>query len=145
MTRWAQGGIALSTFGVLMLLIGLYPGLTGVQPTPGVGMLQLTTILSGFALFIFGALIYVKYTFYARQTPTLMQSIGSRLAMTGLLLAALAGLADVLGYGSHGAQMEEPNLFGALQATGIITSYVVSCVGVLVYALGGTKKEDDKE
>jgi hypothetical protein len=143
MARWAQAGIALSTLGLLMLLIGLYPGLTGIQPTPGVGMLQLVPILLGFALFIFGALIYVKYTFYTKQILTLTQSIGIRLAMTGLLLAALAGLADVLGYGSHGAQMEEPNLFGALQATGIITSYALACLGVLVYALGGRQKEDE--
>lgn len=142
MTRLIQVGIGISAIGLLLLLIGLFPGLTGIKPTPGVGMLQLITMLSGLTFFIFGALMYVKYTFYSKQPSTLIQMIGTRLAMTGLLLSALVGLADVLGYGSHGAQMAEPNVFGTLQAIGIIASYTVSCLGVLVYALGGTRKED---
>lgn len=142
MTRLIQVGIGISTIGLLLLLIGLFPGLTGLEPTPGVGMVQLLTILSGLALFIFGALIYVKYTFYSKYPATLVQVIGTRLAMTGLLLSTLVGMADVLGYGSHGAQMAEPNVFGTLQAIGIIASYTVSCLGVLIYALGGTRDND---
>jgi hypothetical protein len=142
MTRLIQIGIGISATGLLLLLIGLFPGLTGLKPTPGVGMLQLLTILSGLTFFIFGALMYVKYTFYSKQRSTLVQIIGTRLAMTGLLLSALVGLADVLGYGSHGTPMAEPNVFGTFQAIGIIASYTVSCLGVLVYALGGARQED---
>ncbi|TVR19627.1 MAG: hypothetical protein EA396_12335 [Anaerolineaceae bacterium] len=145
MARLAQIGIAISTIGVLMMLIGLYPGVTGIEPTPGVGILQIITMLSGLTLFILGALMYVKYTFFANQTATLAQSIGTRLALTGLLLAVLVGMADVLGYGSHGAQMEEPNVLGPLQAAGIIGSYALSCFGVLVYAVAGAMMPDKND
>lgn len=144
MARLAQIGIAIGAIGVLMMLIGLYPGVTGIEPTPGVGILQIITMLSGMTLFILGALIYVKYMFFANQPATLAQSIGTRLAMTGLLLAVLVGMADVLGYGSHGAQMEEPNVLGPLQAAGIIGSYALSCFGVLVYAVAGAMGPDSR-
>lgn len=142
MARLIQVGIGISTIGLLLLLTGLFPGLTGIKPTPGVGMIQMIMILSGLTFFIFGALMYVKYAFYSTQPSTLVQMIGTRLAMTGLLLSALVGMADVLGYGSHGTQMAEPNVFGTLQAVGIIASYMLSCLGVLIYALGGARKED---
>lgn len=148
MARLSQVGIALGALGVVLMLMGLFPGVTGLDPTPGIGLLQIVALLIGFSWFIFGALIYVKYTFYINTPATLTQSIGTRLAMTGLVLAAMMGLADALGYGSHGPQFNGEAYLGQLQAAGIIVSYILSSIGVLVYAVAGhpeLRADDDDE
>ena len=152
MARISQLGIAIGALGAMVMLMGLFPGITGVQPTSGVGVLQLFTVLFGFTLLIIGALIYVKFAYYISQPATLTQQIGTRLALTGIMLAALAGLADALGFGSHGAEFTEQNFLGPWQAGGIIGSYIMSCLGVLIYALGGdpdpahfSRRDDDED
>lgn len=143
MTRLSQVGIAIGALGAMILLMGLFPGFTGLAPTPGIGIVQLFGILTGFTLLIFGALMYVKFAFYAMQRPNLIQQIGTRLALTGLVIAPLAGLADSLGFGSHGAEVTADTFLGPLQAIGIIISYIMSCVGVLIFAVGGSPAADD--
>lgn len=138
MGRLAQVGIAIGALGVVLMMMGLFPGVTGLDPTPGIGITQVFALLLGFSWFIIGALIYVKYTFYLHSRSNLTQQIGTRLSMTGLVLAAMTGLADVLGYGSHGPEFDTADVLGELQAAGIILSYTIACLGVLVYAVGGS-------
>lgn len=148
MERVGQIGIAIGTLGAILMLMGLFPGVTGLDPTPGIGIIQLVVLIVGFANFVLGALLYVKYTFYAYDTSNLVQLIGTRLAMTGVLLAALFSLADSLGFGSHSRQFSDENFLGPLQTFGIVASYTMACFGVLLYALGGQnlhhKDEDDE-
>jgi hypothetical protein len=99
--------------------------------------MQIFVILIGFILLILGALIYVKFTFYAFKPANLAQQIGIRLALTGLLFACMSGLSDILGFGSHGLESPGGTLFGVLQAMGIIGSFVVASLGVLIYAVTG--------
>lgn len=145
MERVGQIGIAIGTLGAILILMGLFPGVTGLDPTPGIGVIQLMVVLAGFTLFIMGALIYVKYTFYAYDNFNLTQLIGTRLAMTGVLLAGLFSLADAFGFGSHGQEFSIQNFLGPLQIIGIVSSYAMACIGVLVYALGGQNLHDDPE
>lgn len=137
MSRVAQLGIALGALGAMLTFMGLFPGVTGVPPTPGIGLLQIFTILIGFTLLIWGALIYVKFTFYPFKHSNLVQQIGTRLSLTGLVLAALTALADVLGFGSHGLISESQVFVGRLQAIGMIVNFIMASIGVLIYAIGG--------
>jgi hypothetical protein len=139
MARVAQLGIALGTLGGMLALMGLFPGVTGISQAYGIGILQIFTILTGFALLISGGLIYVKFMFYARCPANLMQQIGIRLALTGLVLAAIAGLADALGFGSHPRLLDigMDYRLGPWQAVGLIGSYVLAAIGVVIYALSG--------
>lgn len=137
MIRIAQFGIAIAILGTVLTFMGLFPGVTGLEPASGIGIVQIFTILTGFTLLIFGALIYVKFTFYSGRSATLAQQIGVRLALTGLLFASMAGIADVLGFGSHPRTVSSDVLFGVLQAFGIIGSFVMACLGVLLYAVAG--------
>lgn len=137
MSRIAQLGIALGALGAILTFMGLFPGVTGVPPTPGIGLLQIFTILIGFTLLIWGALIYVKFTFYPFKPANLVQQIGTRLSLTGLVLAALTSLADVLGFGSHGLISESQVFVGRLQSIGMIVNFIMASIGVLIYAIGG--------
>lgn len=148
MSRLSQIGIAIGALGTMLAIMGLFPGVTGLPPTPGIGLVQIFILLVGFSLLILGALFYVKFAFYAHREPNLTQQIGTRFALTGLLLAALSGLADSLGFGSHGFSTSTPDVFvGPWQAIGIMSGYAMSCMGVLVYALAGVPEqtEDDSE
>lgn len=145
MERVGQIGIAIGTLGAILMMMGLFPGVTGLDPTPGLGILQLIVLLAGFVLFIAGALVYIKYTFYADKSANLTQLIGTRMAITGVLLAGLFSLADALGFGSHGREYSNQNFLGPLQIVGIVVSYTMACVGVLVYALGGQNLYADHE
>lgn len=137
MWRFAQVGIALGALGVMLCLMGLFPGVTGAAPTVGIGLVQVIMVLVGYGLLILGALTYLKFTFYLNVPATLVQQIGTRLALTGILFAALAGLADILGFGTHIRDDVSDIFFGQLQLIGILASFGLSSIGVLVYVLAG--------
>ena len=137
MWRFAQVGIALGALGAMICLMGLFPGVTGAVPSAGIGLVQVIMVLIGYSLLILGALTYLKFTFYLDVPATLSQHIGARLALTGLLFAALAGLADILGFGTHIRDDVSDIFFGQLQMIGILTSFALSSLGVLVYVLAG--------
>jgi hypothetical protein len=146
MGRFSQVGIAIGMLGMVLALMGMFPQLTGATPTVGIGIVQVLMILVGYALLILGALIYVKTTFYLGISSTLVQSIGLRLAWTGIVFASLAGLADIFGFGSHNRTANSDFYLGELQALGIIMSFFVSSFGVMLYALvGNPRLVDDEE
>lgn len=142
MTRFAQIGIAIGALGIVLTMMGLFPGVMGLTPARGIGTVQIAIILTGFLLLIIGALVYAKYAFYANQPGTLAQQIGVRLALTGLVLGGLVGLADTLGFGSHPPDAETDTYFGWLQASGVVIGFIIASIGVLVYAISG--RTDDK-
>lgn len=137
MPRVAQFGITLGALGAVLTFMGLFPGVTGLEPASGIGVVQIFVILIGFALLITGALIYVKFTFYTYHSANLAQQIGIRLALTGLLFAAITGLADIFGFGSNLRSGGSEPIFGFLQALGIIGSFAMASLGVLLYAVSG--------
>ena len=137
MWRFAQVGIALGALGVMIGFMGLFPGMTGAAPTIGIGIVQVAMVLFGYALLVFGALIYVKFTFYLGIPSTLVQQIGIRLALTGIVFAALAGLSDILGFGSHIRDDVTDIFFGQWQMVGILASFALSSAGVLLYVVAG--------
>ena len=142
----AQLGIAIGALGMMLTFIGLFPGVIGfANPVAGVGIVQFSAILSGFTVLIFGALMYVKFSFYVGRPATLSQQIGVRLAWTGLVLAGMVGLADVLGFGSHPRVEGADVFFGSLQAAGTLGGFFMSSIGVTIYALTGTPPVNDED
>jgi len=142
MEKYSQISITIGTLGVMIVLIGLFPGITGLQTTAGIGVLQVLVILLGFSLLFTGAYLFAKQTFFPGLPNTLGQDIGIRLTLTGLLMAAAAGLADVLGFGSHPSTPTSRPLLGRLQAIGFIVSILLASSGVIVYVLFGPSPPD---
>ncbi|NDJ78474.1 MAG: hypothetical protein GYB65_19670 [Chloroflexi bacterium] len=137
MERYTQFTITLGALGVVIALIGLFPGIIGLETTEGVGVLQVLVLLAGFSVLFLAAYIFVKRSFYAGLRNTLAQDIGIRLTMTGLLAAAAAGLADVLGFGSHPGPDDARPMLGRLQAIALVSSILVASLGVVIYAIFG--------
>jgi hypothetical protein len=132
-----QFGIAIGALGFVLTTMGLFPGMTGLTPGEGVGIVQFALIMIGLFLLIFGALTYVKFTFYQARPANLAQQIGVRLALTGLVLAAMAGLADFFGFGSHARAPGTDVFFGPLQAVSTIGGFLIASLGVVIYAMMG--------
>jgi len=143
--KYGQISITVGTLGVVIILIGLFPGLIGLEASPGVGVLQVLVILLGFSVLFAAAYWFVKRVFYPAQPSTLAQEIGVRLTLTGLLAAAAAGLADVLGFGSHTSATAPRPLLGHLQAWGFVGGVMLASLGVVLYALMGPQPPDDDD
>ncbi|MGQ9910206.1 MAG: hypothetical protein ACUVS2_15375 [Candidatus Flexifilum sp.] len=139
----AQFGIAIGALGIVLAVMGLFPGVTGIRPGAGVGLVQFATILTGFTLIDLGALIYVKFTLYPGRPANLIQQVGVRLSLTGLILGGMAGVADFLGFGSHMRTPEMDGMFGPLQTIGLVGGLTVAALGVLIYAAAGSEPEPD--
>jgi hypothetical protein len=137
MEKYSQLSITIGALGVMIALIGLFPGIIGLDTVAGVGVLQVLVILLGFAVLFTGAYLFAKQVYYPGQPTTLAQDIGIRLTLTGMLIAAAGGLADVLGFGSHGSTENTRPLLGNLQATVFLGGVLLASSGVVVYALFG--------
>jgi hypothetical protein len=142
MGKLAQVGIAIAVLGGVIALIGLFPGVTGLEAALGIGVIQTLIVLAGFSILIFGAYIFVKATYYPGVPHNLAQQIGLRLSMTGLVIAIASGLADVLGYGSHPSGPDQRPFLGTWQAIGLIGGFVVASLGIIIFALMGPPHED---
>ncbi len=140
--RWNQVGIVIGLLGIVVALIGFFPTLAGLEANPGFGLVQVLTVLAGFSLLILGAYIFVAAVLYPKREQTLAQQIGVRLSLTGLLAAAAAGLADWLGYGSNSSNFGELRAtVGSYQALGMIGSFFIAALGVMIFAVGGQRDD----
>src|SRR5579863_10069570 len=131
---WIRVGIAVGGLGLILTLIGLFPTITGINPTPGFGIVKTVTVLTGFCVLILGALIFVQSVYYPGQPHTLAQEIAVRLSLTGLLIAIASGLADVLGYGSNPPGPNSRPMLGPYKMAGLIGGFLIAAVGVLIFA-----------
>jgi hypothetical protein len=131
-SRLAQAAVALVAAGFVIFLIGLFPGLLGLDATPGIGLLQIGVFLAGLSLMTLGSYTYIYATRHRGQPTRLRQDIGVRLMATGVIIAYASGFADVLGIGSqYGA--ERP-LFGPLQAAGVAAGMLIIVIGMFLYS-----------
>lgn len=143
MERTNETSIIIGVLGIVVTLMGLFPGIIGLDAAPGIGVLQVVVILSGFSLLFLGAYEFVFRAFYRGTRRTLAQDVGIRLTLTGLVIAAAAGLADVLGFGSHPPTPSTRPLLGELQATVFVGGFLVASAGVVIYALLGPSTQPD--
>ena len=130
--RLAQTAVVIVAAGFIVFLVGLFPGLIGLDFTGGVGLLQIGVFLVGLALMTLGTYIYLYATRHRGQPMRLRHDIGVRLMATGVIIASASGFADVLGIGSHYG-IERP-LFGPVQAAGVALSMLVIVVGISLYS-----------
>lgn len=142
MGNYGQICITLGTLGVVIALIGLFPGIIGLEAAEGIGVLQVLVILLGFSILFTAAYLFAKQAFYPHQPTTLAQDIGTRLTMTGLLIAAAAGLADVLGFGTHIPETYDRPQLGQLQALFFIGGILLASAGVVIFTLFGPSDEN---
>jgi hypothetical protein len=121
--------MTLALVGLLIFLIGINPGLLGMNRSPAVGFVQVGVWLTGLAILLLGAYAALRVVRNGRQT-TLLNDVGLRLAATGYVVAAAASLADFIGIGSHTIRAL---VFGKIQVAGLTIGVLFMVIGLMLY------------
>jgi uncharacterized membrane protein len=132
MSRLTQLGLLSIVLGSVLFFLGLFPFAVDSDITSGIGAAQLMAMLTGLSMLILGAYVTVYSSLHRGHRRTLIQDVGLRLGMTGLVFSVAATLADLLGFGSH--TLVAGPTFGWLQALGMLSGFMIAALGVLIYA-----------
>jgi hypothetical protein len=116
---------------LVLIIIALTADLSGVDRTPGFGMIQMVLFLLGVTFLTFGIFVYLRGLHPV--TKSLQASIGTRLAATGLMFAYVAGLADLFSIGTHPHPDYGRPFVGWLQISGIGLGIFSILLGILLY------------
>jgi hypothetical protein len=121
--------LLLSLFGLLIFLVGVRPSLFGLDRSPVVGFIQISTFTVGLGIICLGG--YLGLTgFWKNTTRTIAADIGARLVATGYVIVVFAAMADVFGMGTQ--PVPGKMVFGPWQATGVELGQVVIAIGFLL-------------
>lgn len=135
-------GLLLTLFGLLVFLIGARPALFGLDRSPVVGFVQISVFLVGLAIVCIGGYIGLM-SFWRNGDRTIAADIGSRLVVTGYVVAVFSGMADVFGFGTRAPPLIP--FFGPWQATGVQIGEVLITIGfLLLIPIQRRKKTEDK-
>jgi len=121
--------MTLALLGLLIFLIGINPGLIGMNRSPAVGFVQVGVWLTGLGILLTGAYAALRVVRNGRPT-TLLNDVGLRLSATGYVVAAAASLADFIGIGSHTIRAL---VFGKIQVAGLTIGVLFMVVGLVLF------------
>jgi hypothetical protein len=122
-------GVGTTILGLVIYLLGVDPGLFGMDRSPVMGFVQIAVLLVGLAFMCLGGYITLDALWNGSQ-KSILADIGLRLVATGYLVAVASGMADILGFGNH--PFPRIPYFGPLQAIGVIIGEVSIAVGFLM-------------
>ena len=122
-------GIGATILGLVVYLLGVDPGLFGMDRSPVMGFVQISVLLIGLAFMCLGGYITLNALWNGSQ-KSILADIGLRLVATGYLITVASGMADILGFGNH--PFPRIPYFGPLQAIGVIIGEVAIAVGFLM-------------
>jgi hypothetical protein len=125
--------LALLIIGILLCVASLAADNLGFDLTPGFGVLQMFLLLLGISCLTVAGYVYL-YSLRSRDAPRSLQAdIGIRLSATGLVLAYVAGLADLFRIGTHVMPNFERPYVGLLQLGGLLLGIVTIIAGMALY------------
>jgi hypothetical protein len=120
-------GLALASF--LVFLLGALPGIFGLDRSAIIGLVQIAVFLVGLAGICIGGYILMN-GLWNNVPKTIIADIGLRLVSTGYVVAVVAGMADVFGFGS---QLEgDIPYFGPWQMRGVVAGEAIIALGFLL-------------
>lgn len=125
--------LLLFLIGNVLVILSLAAEILGLDLTPGFGIVQMLQLLIGLTLLTLAGFLHM-YSLRAPDTPRSLQAdIGIRLASTGLVFTYVAGLADLMGIGTHVDPAFERPFVGPLQLGGLIVGIISITAGMILY------------
>lgn len=121
--------LAVAVFGWLIFILGVDPGLFGMDRSPVVGFVQIAFFLVGLAIICLGGYLTLN-TLWAGREKTIVADIGYRIVATGYVIVAASGMADVFGFGSQ--PFPSTPYFGQWQALGVIAGQIFIIIGFIM-------------
>jgi hypothetical protein len=115
--------------GFLVFLLGAKPELFGLDRSPVVGFVQISTMIIGVGIMCLAG-YFVVHALWRRTEPSIAADIGLRIVSTGFVITLFSGMADVFGIGSHTL----PNIpfFGVWQARGMEIGLGIIAIGFIM-------------
>jgi hypothetical protein len=127
--RRVRMGLGVTLLGFLMFLLGARPSLFGLDRSPVIGFVQISVFLIGLAFICIGGYIAIM-ALWKNRTPSIAADFGLRFVCTGYVIAFFAGMADVLGIGSH--PLPGIPYFGELQSFGVLVGEALIGLGLML-------------
>lgn len=122
-------GLFATVIGFVIFLMGIDPGLFGLDRSPVTGFLQIAVFLVGLAFICLGGYMGLNSLWGGRE-KTIAADIGLRLVSTGYVIAVGSGMADIFGFGNH--PLPGVPYFGFWQATGVMIAEAVIAFGFIL-------------
>lgn len=122
-------GLGFTFVGLIVFLMGVNPGIFGMDRSPVIGFVQIAVFLIGLGMISLGGFIALNTLWNGKQ-KSIVADIGFRLVSTGFVIAAAAGLADIFGLGNH--PFPQVPVFGPWQAAGVIIGQAIIAIGFLM-------------
>jgi hypothetical protein len=139
--RRIQFFLVLDFIGLFIFLLGIQPGLFGLDRSHVIGYVQAIVFLSGLGLVVASSIAAETLLRPTGQAWTIREDIGARLAATGFVFAAVASAADLIGLGTQ--PLPQAPHFGVLQSIGLLFGVLIVLVGLILYHPGQPKPEPD--
>lgn len=122
-------GLILTILGFLIFLMGVDPGIFGLDRSPVTGFVQIATFLIGLALMCIGGYTGLNALWNGTE-KSIAADIGLRLVATGYVVAVACGMADIFGIGNQ--PLPEIPYFGPWQAAGVMVGEAIIAVGFIL-------------
>jgi hypothetical protein len=123
-------GMILMLVGFVIFLVGATPDLFGLDRSPVIGFVQIAVFLIGLAIICLGGFICLN-ALWKNHPKTILADIGLRLVLTGFVIAVIAGMADIFGFGTQLAPAIP--YYGPWQAIGVLFGEIVIVVGFIFH------------
>jgi hypothetical protein len=137
----SQAQIALAVLGLALITVSVWAEPIGLDITPGFGVFQVLGSLLGITSLTTMGYLFLASGPASRKGRSLLSDVGMRTGLTGLLTCYVAGLADMLGVGTHqGARFERP-YFGPLQIAGLAFGLLLVLIGLFLFWLGRSRPD----
>lgn len=134
-------GMILMLVGFVIFLIGAVPDLFGLDRSPVIGFVQIAVFLIGLAVICLGGYICLN-VLWNKHPKTILADIGLRLVLTGFVIAVIAGMADIFGFGTQLAP--EIPYYGPWQAIGVLFGEITIVVG-FIFQIPFKRRREESE
>jgi hypothetical protein len=122
-------GLLITILGFLIFLLGVDPGIFGMDRSPVTGFVQIAVFLVGLALMCLGGYLGLNALWNGAQ-KTIAADIGLRLVSTGYVVAVASGMADIFGFGTQ--KLPLIPYFGPWQAIGVMVGEITIAIGFVL-------------
>lgn len=120
-------GLILTGLGMAVFIIGAKPDWFGLNISESIGFAQIGVFSLGLVLLCIGATLALR-SLWPPHWRSISADIGLRLAWSGLVLALISGMADILGLGTR-PFYSSFTFFGHWQARGVMAGEILMFIG----------------